>query len=845
MDSITRLASLFGAALVVLAAAAAPALAAAPRAGLAGALGPGVSVAHHPETGSVRFIGTAPGKPIDRPAGVPASASPTQIAQAFLARHGSAFGVGDPKSELRPLAETRSGGRSAVRFQQTHRGVRVLGGELVVNLDERGEVLSANGEVVPGLSLSVHPQVTPGAAANSALAQVAKHYSIPVKELDATRPELWIYDSRLLGGPGLGRPTLVWRTDVTAGELDPIRELVLVDARRGYVTLNFSQIADAKNRRICDAANTTSQVPCTSPVRVEGGPPSGIAEVNKAYDFSGHTYDFYFTRFGRDSINGSGMALLSTTRYCDPDFPCPYANAFWNGQQMVYGQGYASADDVVGHELTHGVTQFTSGLNYYYQSGAINESLSDVFGELVDLTNGAGTDTPATRWQIGEDLPPSTGVIRDMQDPGLFGQPDRMTSPNYTADVEDHTNGEEADFGGVHTNSGVNNKAAYLMTDGGTFNGRTVTGLGITKVARIYYEVETKLLISGSDYGDLYRVLPQACTNLIGTVGISAANCTEVKDAVGATEMSLVAPAAPNPEAPVCATGYGPRNSFFDNIENSSSGNWVKISAIGPHQWGFVPAYATSGKQSLWGRDLSGTHDSSIAMANSITVPAGGFLHFRHAYGFEDSNSGTLYDGGVLEYSTDGGATWVDAGARFTHNGYDGTLSAANALGARSAFANESNGYISSRVNLSSLAGQGIRFRFRIGTDSTRGDEGWFVDDVRIYRCLPTIKVSDVSLTEGNAGTKLANFTLTRGTGAGASSVSYATANGTAVAPGDYTTKSGTVNFASGETQKTVGVVVKGDGTVEPSETFFLNLSAPTNAVLIDAKGRATIVNDD
>ncbi len=138
---------------------------------------------------------------------------------------------------------------------------------------------------------------------------------------------------------------------------------------------------------------------------------------------------------------------------------------------MVYGQGYAAADDVVGHELTHGVTEFSSHLNYYYQSGAINESFSDVFGELIDQTNGVGNDTAEVKWLLGEDIP-GVGAIRDMETPSAYGDPDRMTSPNYTADAS------EADAGGVHTNSGVNNKAAFLITDGGTFNGRTVTGLG-------------------------------------------------------------------------------------------------------------------------------------------------------------------------------------------------------------------------------------------------------------------------------------------------------------------------------------------------------------------------------
>src|SRR5258706_1122332 len=124
------------------------------------------------------------------------------------------------------------------------------------------------------------------------------------------------------------------------------------------------------------------------------------------------------------------MSLISTVRYCDQNFPCPFQNAFWNGTQMAYGAGFSAADDVVAHELTHGVTQFTSHLLSYYQSGAINESLSDIWGEFVDQTNGSGTDTAAVKWLLGEDIPGTPGGIRNMANPPAFGDPDKMTSPN-------------------------------------------------------------------------------------------------------------------------------------------------------------------------------------------------------------------------------------------------------------------------------------------------------------------------------------------------------------------------------------------------------------------------------
>src|SRR5438874_12673994 len=117
------------------------------------------------------------------------------------------------------------------------------------------------------------------------------------------------------------------------------------------------------------------------------------------------------------------------------------------------------------------------------------------------------------------------------------------------------------------------------MTDGGTFNGRTVTRLGISKVARIYYEVETNLLTSASDYPDLYNALQQACANLVGTAGITAANCMQVKNAALAVEMNQDPPNATAPEARVCPGGDQPVNGFNDDLENTASGNRTKTTA--------------------------------------------------------------------------------------------------------------------------------------------------------------------------------------------------------------------------------------------------------------------------
>ena len=346
------------------------------------------------------------------------------------------------------------------------------------------------------------------------------------------------------------------------------------------------------------------------------------------------------------------------------------------------------------------------------------------------------------------------GAIRDMEDPTLFNDPDRMTSPKYTADPN------EQDAGGVHRNSGVNNKAAFLMTDGGTFNGRTVTGLGIPKASRIYYAALTTMLTSASDYADLASALQQACNNLVGSSGITTADCVEVTDAVAAVEMSTDPPAARAPEAPVCGSGPVPVDLFFDNLENTGIGNWTAQADWYYPQSGnpydFDATYATSGTQNLWGYDRPTAGAYSISMNSSVAIPAGltTYLRFNHAYGFED-DAGHAYDGGVLEYSTNNGATWNDLGPLLTDGGYNGTIttSSNNPLEGRNAFVRESNGYKSSRANLSSLAGQSVRIRFRIGTDFIADDYGWFIDDIRIYTCGPTLAPTAATQAASNVTT--------------------------------------------------------------------------------------------
>jgi len=710
-------------------------------------------ISYHAETGKVRFIGTDLAHPIRPPNKLRADATRDEAARSFLATYGPLFGLKNPAQELTVMREsTMDGGRSKVRYQQVYReagspAIPVVGGELIVNIDSSRNVLSASGEILPNIQVNTTPRLDATAAQQIALEAMAKEHEVGIESLTATQPALWIYTPILLGAPGPRLTSLVWRMEVQAKGILPVRELVLVEAHLGFVVLHFNQVDTALNRIVCDNQNVPSTDPCKfePPVCTEGSCPGSGNEYNYAYNYAGDTYNFYLNNHNRDSIDGAGMTLKSTVGYC-PSGPCPYVNAFWDGIQMYYGQGFASVDDVVGHEMTHGVTQYESGLFYYMQSGAINESLSDVWGEFIDQTNGKGNDAPEVRWLLGEDLsiPGFSSPIRSMNNPPLRGDPDKMSSSNYFCSTGDW---RVDDNGGVHYNSGVNNKAASLMTDGGTFNGKTVTGIGITKVAKIYYEVQTNLLTSASDYQDLYDGLQQACSTLVGTAGITAADCEQVKNAVDATQMNQQPASCAANEAPVCPAGQTASNLFFDNLEDTQSGNWAHGPVSGfidewyypqnSNPYGYDFTYATSGLYNLWGNDVETTADFAIAMAPNVALPVGkpAYMRFNHAYGFEYPD----WDGGVLEYSTDGGSSWADAGPLFIDNGYNGAITniseSDNPLKGRPAFVAFSNGYISSRLNLASLAGGNVKFRFRIGADLYVGDWGWFIDDIRIYTC--------------------------------------------------------------------------------------------------------------
>ncbi|WP_250546544.1 M4 family metallopeptidase, partial [Leclercia sp. Colony189] len=200
-------------------------------------------------------------------------------------------------------------------------------------------------------------------------------------------------------------------------------------------------------------------------VRYEGQRSNGDVAVDEAYDYLGITHDFFWKNYQRDSLDNKGLILTGTVHYGRE-----YQNAFWNGQQMVFGDGdgeifnrFTIAIDVVAHELSHGVTETEAGLIYFEQSGALNESLSDVFGALVKQYHLKQTADKAD-WLIGEGLL-AEGVngkaLRSMSEPGSAYDDPLLGKDPQPGHMDDFIKTRE-DNGGVHLNSGIPNRAFYL-----------------------------------------------------------------------------------------------------------------------------------------------------------------------------------------------------------------------------------------------------------------------------------------------------------------------------------------------------------------------------------------------
>jgi len=300
-----------------------------------------------------------------------------------------------------------------------------------------------------------------------------------------------------------------------------------------------------KVRSICDAKGRTRLPGAT--VRGEGDPPGGDPAVNEAYDGLGATYDLYWDVYARNSIDGRGMALVASVH-----FGADFNNAFWNGTQMVFGDGdgvifqrFTKSLDVIGHELTHGVTQHEARLAYSHQSGALNEHFSDVFGSLVKQLKLRQTATAAD-WLIGEGLfaPGIHGrALRSMKEPGTAYDDPRIGKDPQPAHMRDYVETSD-DSGGVHINSGIPNRAfvkvalgleGYAWKQAGLVWYRALTQ-ALRPHAKFVDAAEATTEIAGRDLGAAAAAVVREAWAAVGIPPAKAAGTRVARKSVGRKE---------------------------------------------------------------------------------------------------------------------------------------------------------------------------------------------------------------------------------------------------------------------------------------------------------------------
>ncbi|MET7993693.1 M4 family metallopeptidase [Amycolatopsis sp. NPDC005232] len=498
-----------------------------------------------------RVIAVQPAAPVAAARGLAGNAA--AAAQSHTADLARQFGLAIGDLTLTSVQSLPGG--SVARLQQNVGGVPVYGAQIVQDLDGSGALMAALGKTT---------QRTQGsfpADAKGAQDRAAKVAHAAVAQKDAgvlkTGAETAYWYDASLGGDGASA-TAVPTYFVPVNGVDPEDKwTVVVGADTGKVLQVWGESEAATNRVVCDANRkvvdldiaTLADLRCGvgtafGVTRGEGQAAVATADVNSVYDFFGDAQNFYSqfasydltANIGTDYHDGKGKALRGTVRMCEVETEsdgrrhtqCPWANAFWEGEQMAFGEGVTTMD-ITGHELTHGVTQHTSQLGNGY-AGALNEGMSDVMGQFIAIKSGDANVQGANRWLMGAGS--SIGQVRDMKNPPNSGEgpsPDRVNGQFWVG-----ANGDP------HIDAGVVDKTDYLITDGDTFNGQTVRGIGEDKAIALWWKVEN-LLRPTSTFKDLGTALNSACTTnaRTGVAGTTTADCTQVANAVKATQLNL------------------------------------------------------------------------------------------------------------------------------------------------------------------------------------------------------------------------------------------------------------------------------------------------------------------
>ncbi|HET7628533.1 MAG TPA: M4 family metallopeptidase [Bacillales bacterium] len=447
----------------------------------------------------------------------------------YLRDHQELFKL-NPHSDLNLEKHYRDKlGMTHYRFVQSVNGIPVEGADFTVNTDKHQRVSAVTGAVQPNIADHMEGDLSANLSKQEALQKAWNQIGLSPDETRTIggTPHDTSQQANLVVYPHNGKGYLAYHVQLRFLYPEPGNWQIYVDANDGSVIHSYNAIMESGpsvgygydifgNKRTLHTYHYNNRyylADTSKPMRGwietftanngESLPGYNVSDGNNAFTSQwqraavsaqynvGKVYDYYKYNFGRNSYNDNGAVLNSTVHYGSN-----YNNAFWNGSQMVYGDGdgqtflpLAGSLEVTAHELTHAVTQSTANLEYYGQSGALNESFSDTFAYFVHPNN----------FLMGEDVytPGRSGdAIRSMSNPSEFGQPETMS---------DYVN-TSRDNGGVHTNSGIPNKAAYL----------TIKDIGRWRAQQIYYRALTVYMGPHSQFSDARAALLQAAADYYG-----------------------------------------------------------------------------------------------------------------------------------------------------------------------------------------------------------------------------------------------------------------------------------------------------------------------------------------
>lgn len=494
----------------------------------------------------------------------------------FMEKYKSSFGLDENHSFKLVKKETDKYGFTHYRYQQYYKGIPIEGGEYLVHA-KNGKVQTANGKIVSGIKSTSNPSLTASSALQSALDHKgAEKYAWEDKGAEKAlqkiknNPQATLYPQPELVyiDPSFSKNgekfKLAYKMDLYA--LEPLsREYIYIDAQSGEAIHAIERIHTGDANGTAETKYSGTQSIVTDSVSAnqfrlrEAGRGGGIETFNmlegtthsNAVDFTDSdnywnnvnakqdeaatdahwaaemTYDYFMLKHSRNSYDNAGSKLISYVHY-DKN----YSNAFWNGSWMTYGDGDGSTYtaltslDVGGHEIAHGVTEYSANLVYQDEPGAINESFSDIFGAAVEFY----ADSANADWYIGEDFDQGGNGFRNMENPNAAGDPDTYGGINWYTGTQDN--------GGVHTNSGVQNFWFHLLVEGGSGtndhgNAYNISGLGLDTAAAIAYRNLSVYLTQSSEYMDAREGAIQSAEDLYGACSNAAVQTANAWFAVG------------------------------------------------------------------------------------------------------------------------------------------------------------------------------------------------------------------------------------------------------------------------------------------------------------------------